>query len=421
MMRIATYAMMAALMLLTTACHKDKHKDDVSIASLSVLVYVAGDNNLDKSYWDYDRNEYINFVNEDLNEIIEGSREMKEGMNLLLFVDRQNELPYILHVAKGDTTRVYTCPQELKSSDASTLQMAMKWMMDNYEAKSYGLALWGHSDGWTIYKGRALGGPRKAYGQDISGGTTWMEIPDMADALEQVCKDQPLRFIFADCCSFLSVESAYELRHCVDYIIGSAAEIPGKGAPYNTVIPALFSERSDFYEQVADAYYAQTADGYKEPMAVIKTSALDDLAAATKAALTQSLRPLSSGTDAYPAVDSLIYYYNQCLHDMNDFMLRNTPAEVYAQWKRSLDAAVPYKLMATVWMSDNHVPYLNFAGTTFRDFEVTEERYSGVSMYVAQELTKLSSVRYQTYYQRQQKNISRMEWYKAAGLDELEW
>ena len=154
-------------------------------------------------------------------------------------------------------------------------------------------------------------------------------------------------------------------------------------------------------------------------MSVVRTSALDDLAAATKAALAQSLMPLSSGT--YPDVKGLIYYYSQCLHDMNDFMLHNTPTEVYSQWKRSLDAAVPYKLMATVWMSNNFVPYLNSAQTLFRDFEVTEERYGGVSMFAAQDPTMMSATRFRNYYELQRKKINRMEWYKAAGLDQLEW
>ena len=418
-MRTTTYALLAALMLLTTACHKDKHKDEVPTNTLSVLVYLAGDNALDAIYYDYEESRYINFVDADISQMIEGTRKLPKGQNLIIFVDRKNERPYFLHAANGDTTRVYTCKEELKSSDAATLQMAMQWMMDNYEAKSYGLALWGHSDGWTIYKGRALSAPRKAYGQDNNGGSTWMEIPDMADALEKVCKGQPLRFIFADCCNFQSIESAYELRHVTDYIIGSPAEIPGEGAPYETVLPALFSQSDDFYKNAADAYFHQTSIDYEEPMSVIRTSALDDLAAATKAALAQSLMPLSSGT--YPDVKGLIYYYSQCMHDMNDFMLHNTPTEVYSQWKRSLDAAVPYKLMATVWMSNNFVPYLNSAQTFFRDFEVTEERYGGVSMFAAQDPTMMSATRFRNYYELQRKKINRMEWYKAAGLDQLEW
>ena len=105
---------------------------------------------------------------------------------------------------------------------------------------------------------------------------------------------------------------------------------------------------------------------------------------------------------------------------MNDFMLRNTATDVYTQWKRSYDAAVPYKKMATVWMSNNHVPYMDFAGTIFSDFDVTEERYGGVSMYVAQNPSLINS-RYRSYEVLQRQNISQMQWYKAAGYDALGW
>ena len=393
--------------LLLTACHKHKHEEPEPKASLSVLVYIAADNNLNA------------FVNEDIRQIIEGSRQMTSRQNLILFIDRKGIPPFFLKVAEGDTTRLYTCPQELKSSDAATLRMAMQWVKDNYEANSYGLALWGHSDGWTISEGRSTA-PRKAYGQDTTNGTTWMNIPDMAKALEEVFADKPLRFIFADCCCFQSVELAYELRHCTDYIIASPAEIPGEGAPYDTVIPALFSASDDFSQLAVDAYYAQTCDGFKEPLSVVKTEKLEDLALATRIAFTQCLEILNSEGTNYPDTERLIYYYNHCHYDMNDFMMRNTTSDVYAQWKQTFDQVVTYKKMATVWMTNNHVPYSDRSQTGFADFTITEERYGGISMYVPQSTDALyTSAR--TYQQNQSKNISQMQWYKAAGLDMLRW
>ena len=103
---------------------------------------------------------------------------------------------------------------------------------------------------------------------------------------------------------------------------------------------------------------------------------------------------------------------------MNDFMLRNTSSDVYTQWKRSYDAAVPYKKMATVWMSNNHVPYMDC--TIFSDFDVTEERFGGVNMYVAQNANTLST-RNRSYAEKQRLTISQMQWYKAAGYDALGW
>ena len=389
-----------AVALLLTACHKDKHEDK-PIATQSVLVYIAGDNNL------------YSFINDDVAQIMEGSKQLGNDCNLLLFVDAAKELPYFMKVEKGDTVRLKTFDQELKSSDAETLATALQWMRQNYEAKSYGLVLWGHADGWVIWQPATSRQPHRSYGQDRTGGEQWMNIPDMARAIERTMGGQRLRFIFADCCCFQSVESDYELRQAADYIIASAAEIPGEGAPYDTVLPALFSQRDDFARQAADAYFEQLSGGYREPMSVVKTSEMERLADATRTVLKQSL-PRIEGSEGYPNVEELIYYYDQTLFDMQDFILRIASPENYAQWKSVFDAAVPHRTMAPVWMA-NHVPYISYWATdTFRDFEVTEERYGGVNMFVPQNSNAKLKL-------QQNERIGQMQWYRAAGLDELGW
>ena len=389
--------MMACLLL--AACHKDKKEEPKQPDTQSVLVYIAGDNNL----WD--------FISSDMSQMKTGSKQLAEDCNLLLFVDEKGELPYFAKVEKGDTIRIETLPEEVKSSDAETLKMAMKWMTDNYEARNYGLILWGHADGWIIWEKTQGSRQRKAYGQDTTGGEEWMNIPDMAQVLSTL---PHLRFIFADCCCFQSVESAYELRNVTDYIIASAAEIPGEGAPYQTVIPALFSQRDDFAELAADAYYEQTSYGYREPISVVKTSEMENLAQATRTALQQC--PVDLTSDGYPDVEGLIYYYSRSLFDMQDFMLRYAPTDVYTEWKRTFDEAVPHRKMTTVWMA-NYVSYLdesNYLPQIFRDFEVTEERYGGVSMFVPQNKAT-------TFLAKQNNRIKKMQWYTAAGLDKLGW
>ena len=394
MRRHIFYLLLAATML--AGCHKDK-KEDAKLATQSVLVYIAGDNNLQ------------DFIRSDIAQMKVGSTELAKDCNLLLFVDRKGKLPFFLKMENGDTVRVETLKEEVKTSDTETLKMAMKWMTSKYEAKKYGLVLWGHADGWIIWKARQAGGrPRQAYGQDTTGGETWMNIPDMARALATL---PHLRFIFADCCCFQSVESAYELRNVTDYIIASAAEIPGEGAPYQTVIPALFSQRDDFYQLAADAYYNQVSYSYREPMAVVKTSEMENLAQATKTILKQCHVNLES--DGYPNVDGLIYYYDQSLFDMKHFMLNHAPEDAYAEWKRTFDQAVPYSTVTPVWMA-NHVAFLDMGETTFRDFEVTEENYGGVSMFVPQN-------RSASFYRQQNERIKEMQWYTAAGLSELGW
>ena len=405
---------MAALLCTLTACHKDKHEKEKVPDTQSVLVYVAGDNNLTSRY---------NFFELDLKQMIEGSKNVSAGNNLLCFVDVYGQRPYLMKVENGDTLRVHTFKEEMKSSDPATLQTAMNWMKENYPALSYGLVLWGHADGWVIWEQTAASRQRRAYGQDKVDGEQWMNIPDMARTLETFCQGQPLRFIFADCCCFQCVESDYELRNVADYIIASAAEIPGEGAPYKTVVPALFSQRTDFYQLVCDAYFEQVCEveklvaqytKYQEPLSVVKTSAMEPLAQATKQALKQTFEPIDSEGNGYPNVSGLIYYYDQTLFDMNDVLQRFATPEVYNEWKQTFDQAVAYKTYTPVWMSNGHVPYLDYLGTEFRDFQMTEERYGGVSMFLPQNSEEKLKKRENT-------TISQMQWYAAVGLQELGW
>lgn len=400
-------------LLFLCCCHK--HQDnEPSLARQTVLVYIAGDNSLDS------------YVMSDVREMMEASKSLPDDCHLVLFIDKIGSMPYFMTVENGDTVRRETCSTELRTSSSETLRMALQWAMSHYAARQYGLVLWGHADGWIIKSSTANSRPRRAYGEDTDNYTnknpgTWMNIPDMARAIESFQapegSQKPLRFIFADCCCFQSVESAYELRNTADYIIASAAEIPGVGAPYDTVLPVLFSEGDDFCHKAVDAYYEQVSYGYHEPMSVVLTSEMENLADATATVLHNSLQPMSES--GYPDVDGLIYYFEQTLFDMNDFIKKHASPDNYTEWRRVFDKAVPYSTVTPVWLA-NFIPYLDSRNTEFRDFSVTEERYGGVSMFVPRDPNTV----YYTYRETvrsQNSTISRMKWYEAAGLDRLGW
>lgn len=395
--------------LLFVACSHDDQEDTDDHVDRAVLVYMAGDNDLSS------------YIYQNIKDMMAGSRELDKHQKLVLFVDKRGQRPYLLEVAKGDTTRLQTFGSDLKSSDASVLQMVMEQVVQRYPCNSYGLVLWGHANGWIYKDNEQAAQARRAYGQTLSGGETWMNIPDMARALAAVPK---LEFIFADCCDFQSVESAYELRDVTNYIIASPAEIPGEGAPYATLVPTMFSKSETFYQQMADAYYAQVVKNKRVPLSVIRTSAMETLAAATKKALASFVPSLPDSR--YPDVNGLIYYLNKTkiepyglvpcyLIDMNDFMLRYAAPDEYKTWKQVFDeaehAAVAYKKYTCPWIA-------NFV--SFSDFTATEERYGGVSMYVPMDASKYSSD-IRDVIAIQNKNIHKMAWYQAAGLADLGW
>ena len=386
----------------------------------TVLVYVAGDNNLTSNGH--------NYLTTDLKEMMKGSRRLDENDNLILFIDEYGRNPYFLKLENGDTVRLESMPLEVKSSNAETLYEAMKYAQESFPADSYGLVLWGIADSWLIHNSPSSStnkAPHKAFGLDNTEGRTWMDILDMARALERLPK---LKFIFADCGNFLCVENVYELRKCADYIIGSAAEIPAEGAPYQTVVPAMFSQDSTFYKHVVRAYFAQTSNGYKVPLAAVKTSELDNLASTTAATLQSFANHIELDEDGcrYPDVSDLIFYYDHTQFDMQDFMLRFASEAQYKEWKRVFDKAVPYHTFTTVWMA-NHVYPSPYNEMEFADFTITEERLGAIGMYVPQ--TDADQARWNRFYQinlnksmsQMNSEIKQMQWYHAAQLDKMGW
>jgi hypothetical protein len=274
--------------------------------------------------------------------------------------------------------------------------------------------LWGHGSGWLIkdslsYTAMAR---QKAYGIDngkndkqSSNNGKWLNIPSMAKLLSKL---PHLSFIFCDCCNMMCLEVAYELRNVTDYLIGTPAEIPGVGAPYNTVVPAMF-EKTTFWKSIVDYYFKQRAGGFDVPLSVIQTNGMENLANATKTVLKNSASKIGEG---YPNTSGLIYYYydsssHQVFFDANDFILKYADTNEYNSWKQVLDKTVIYKKMATSWMINKN-SWPNYYGNYFT---VTEEKYGGVSMFVP------------TYIQQttDNKDIQQMQWYKAAGYNEIGW
>lgn len=386
--------MIFGVLLLCISC-RDKEDEGPTTYRRTVLVYMAADNDLS------DESE------SDLYQMMEGSKKIGREDRLLLFVDNQQQKPFFMLVENGDTTRLLTMNEELRTSKADVLHQAMQWAVAHYPATSYGLVLWGHASGWEVKTDYDIQTQHRAYGVDKRGGTeTWMELPDLAEALTSLPK---LTFLFADCCCFQCIESCYELRHCTDYIISSAAEIPGEGAPYHTVVPAMFSQSECFYEEMVDAYFEQRSYGYLTPLSVVATAHLDQLATTTGKMLSAATELSSSD---FLDVQQVIYYYDYAMFDMKHFMQKQLPQELYDEWLSVFEQVVVYKKMTTKWMA-NHIP-------SFSDFSVTDDNYGGVSMFVRQN-PSLRPDGYRAFLTALNNNINRMQWYRAAGLDALGW
>ena len=383
-----------------SACCKD---DEETIPQTrTVLIYMSAENTLS-----YDSEN-------DLEEIRQGSQELTNDDYLLVYYDRakKDELPWLARIMKGqlkDSVSIADMQISEKdeyASNPAVFEKVLSYAYSHYPATAgYGLTFWGHASGWlredSIARSRGYGVDNGTNSPSYDSGY-WMNIPTLRQALE---KQPHLEFILADCCNFMCLETIYELCEVTDYIVGSAAEIPAQGAPYDKVVPEMFKRKD-----AAKAIMTKYAESYKDylPLSVAKTVEVDALAEATRTVLKGIADSIK--TD-YPDMTGLIHYYNEyraqyhpyynVFYDAGDFVKKYATEAEYKEWKQALDRVISDKIFSKKW-DTNKSWYSHYS-----DFEMTEERYHGVSMYVPQDPDL-------GYHKRYNDDLKLFGWYYAT-------
>jgi hypothetical protein len=415
-------------LLLFTACDKNEDPSpapEPTQAERTVLIYMSGENNLTQDY------QYPgeSFLADDLEEIIEGSYKVNSKQHLICFVDSvgTNNKPYIIEVSNGKTKEVYRYESDFYASDPAKFREVLQYTIDNYPAKEYGLVLWGHASGWIVHNDtvpsvlktrEATRGYGKDEGWDTNGSSKWMNITQMAQALETIPK---LKFILADCCNFMCVEVGYELRNCAEYLIGSPAEIPGEGAPYHLMIEKLFSTSPTFYKDICNCYYNYFLDaytqpdysdwnleGYSVPLSVFRLDQMENLADATKQLMQKFMPKYPEQLD----LTNLPYYlYNdrRVIYDVKTVFKKYAPESDYNKWLDVFNTAVPYQAVSQRWMS-----IFDTIRNDFYTFPQDTESWGTVSMFFPQTY-------YNSCYFDYNKRIRKLQWYNAVDWASYGW
>lgn len=396
--------------LLLTACEKDDLPDSpIKNVKHTVLVYMPSENNLSP------------YVQNDINEMIQGRQLVGGDCDLLIFVDRasKTEMPFIARISedsKNPVDTLYKYPTDFYSSEPDKFQEVLLRMISfSPTSQDYGLVLWGHANGW-ILENDGQNVIRRAYGVDngnneatmlVKEPARWLNIPDMAKSFKKVGKHW--RFLLFDCCNMQNAEVAYELRDAADYIIASPAEITGEGAPYKELVPDFFIEDMEQMAIKTCADYHAQVDyvGGHLPISVVKTSQMQALADATREVIAEIAAWLKTSS----ATQGIIYYYNydsaykpdqeKIMYDMNDMIraaLANAP-EKFDAWKTAFRQAVIYAEISKKWHANS---------VNFNDFTVTEEKFGGMSMFFPLAKYAKASHDYNN-------DIKKMEWYQAIG------
>ena len=392
MKRFGLYIIILYNMCLLTGCRDSvvpPERLPRAEAERTVIVYLLGDNTL------------YTQVRQDTIEMVKGKNLIPEDVNFIIYLDDKAHTPAIYELSAKKGLQLWKqCNEELCSTDAETMLKTLQGIEHYFPARHYGITFWSHATGWT---------PRRnTFGKDETHSKpatmSEMEIPVLRDVLSRLPK---FDYIFFDACFMQCIEVAYELRNVTSYMVGSPAEIPGPGAPYDKVISALCKDDAKGIVEGYDSGYPGTYNYYYYPgvlLSCIDCSQLDALAEATGRLLTpfymEHAEPSANGFQAYCSfLNKYTYYF-----DMRTTMCRLLSEDDYLTWMELFDKAVPLRKL-----SSSNTWFASFCSDpTVRD----PECYGGVSMFLPME-------KYNNYGWNE--DFQKTSWYAVTGWQRTGW
>lgn len=398
-MKLKLYILICiSFLCLFAACEQEDDPMPAEKVSRTVLVYIMGDNTLS------------GLASADIDEMMVGMKVVNASeVNLLVYLDNYDALPTLYRLTKGkdgkvtkETVKEYN---EQVSTDPTVMREVLNRAFMEFPADSYGLVLWSHGEGWIP---SPLPTPKNTstrwIGQD---GGTYLNITDIASVLSNL---PHLEFILFDACFGQAIEVAYELRQYANYIIGSPTEIPGPGAPYNEVVPAMF-KATNVGVEIGEAYYKPYVDIYTGALptndkwtggvsvSVVKCAALEELASITK----QTLKSV----DLNILLNSNLYNYDKRSKYSSSFVGYYDMKQLMQLLSTDINAWTVAANNAIIYWKTTPKNYSGIAGTMF---PIPQETTCGVSHYIPMSTSSSAAAAYRS-----------TAWYTAAGLDQIGW
>lgn len=192
-------------------------------AKWTVMAYMAGDNNLDRAA---------------LGDIAEMARVgSSDKLNILVQLDRADDLltrRFFITKGGGYGKNCIKTFEETNTGNPRVLEDFMLWAMEKYPANRYFLILWNHGGGWWE-------DPRRSIAYDDSSDGDALDNQELKGVLSRVAEKtgEPLDILGMDACLMNMVEVAYQLKDCVQVMVGSEEEEPFDGWPYNRILQVI--------------------------------------------------------------------------------------------------------------------------------------------------------------------------------------
>lgn len=290
----------------------------------TILVYLAGDNNLDGAgVTDIGEMKKVG-SDANINVLVQFDRAGNKGKTTRYCVKKGTTL-------KQDEVQVLG---ETNTGDPAVLQDFLTWGITNYPAEHYMVVLWNHGAGWddsNVYEGDAFGGaapPVVRKGQTIAGKGTrgaisfavaragvrrarralfrttvakiattravafddqaqdFLDNGEMKRVLTAVKKSikRKIDIVGFDACLMSMAEVAYQLRGAAAFTVGSEQSEPNDGWPYDRVLSALAAKPTmtpaDLSKEIVKQYIASYGKNDNVTLAATDLAAIPGVASA---------------------------------------------------------------------------------------------------------------------------------------------
>ena len=184
-----------------------------------------------------------------------------------------------------------------------------------------------------------------------------MDIREFARAMSAYHWESAL----LDCCYMGTIEVAYQLKDCCDYVIGSPTEILITGFPYLVILDQLFNHPGkEGLENICREYYtmyqAQSGALQSGTIALVKCSELDALANICANIVDAS----RSEMESVKRSNIQRYFYNadkDYFFDLAHYFESFATEEQYSSFSAQMNLAVPYKASTAKFLGINMLHY----------------------------------------------------------------
>ena len=185
---------------------------------------------------------------------------------LTLHEDGKPKVTKKLYIEKGSSTQIGETTVR-DSGDVATLEEALQWACVDYPSEHMAVVLWNHGSGPLNRNSLVMAPKGVCYDFDTDHYLTDRDcLQAFAWARDSLRGGKKFDIIAFDACLLASLEMAYTLSSCADYLVASEETIPGDGFQYAYILNQFATQKPDslsFAKLMVSAYnqeYAGTSD-----------------------------------------------------------------------------------------------------------------------------------------------------------------